>query len=158
MMNFKCKMESMVSAYMDGALPPSGNRRFEAHLKECPVCRKSLETLTALDGVLKTVPDISPSPEFEKRFYEKLNREHARESWFSRLRPFFAGPKAWGAAAACVLLAIAAWTLIKPAPVHMTAEDLVIAKHFDILQHYEIIENLELLENWEKVHPEETEL
>ncbi len=154
----KCNMESMVSAYMDGALSEVEIRRFKVHLKECPECRESLKALTALDKVLRQSSDVSLSPDFDAVFYEKLNRESRKKSWFLGPAPYFSGLKVWAAASACALMIVTGWMLTRPDPVRMTAEEIVIAKHFDILQDFEIIDNLELLENWEALESGEAEL
>jgi anti-sigma factor RsiW len=52
----------VISAYLDGTLPASDRRRFEAHLDECPYCVNYLdqmrETIAALGDL---TPDSIPA-------------------------------------------------------------------------------------------------
>ena len=82
-----------------GALEGEDRRAVESHLKDCPVCRKSLEGARArLALVLMTAPAIPAPGTARHRLLERVERKAARQ-----------GRRAWLApvlAAACVLLAV----------------------------------------------------
>jgi anti-sigma factor RsiW len=56
------ELVKVINAYLDGTLPESDRRRFEAHLEECPYCVNYLdqmrETIAALGEL--TADSISP--------------------------------------------------------------------------------------------------
>ena len=50
----------LVTDYLDGALPETERRRFEAHLAECDGCTAYLEDMRRLVGTLHEVPEPPP--------------------------------------------------------------------------------------------------
>lgn len=41
-----CKdVVELVTAYLDGSMPPGDRERFEAHLKDCPYCSRYLDQM-----------------------------------------------------------------------------------------------------------------
>jgi anti-sigma factor RsiW len=59
------ELVELVTAYLEGTLPPGARKRFEAHLVECDGCTTYLEqmrTTIRLSGALR-VEDVSPQAE-----------------------------------------------------------------------------------------------
>jgi anti-sigma factor RsiW len=52
----------LVTDYLEGCLPESERRRFEAHLAECDGCDGYLEDIRRLVGSLHAVPVAPPDP------------------------------------------------------------------------------------------------
>ena len=50
----------LVTDYLEGALPETERRRFEAHLAECDGCTGYLEDMRRLVGTLHEVPEPPP--------------------------------------------------------------------------------------------------
>ena len=50
----------LVTDYLEGALPETERRRFEAHLAECDGCTGYLEDMRRLVGALHQVPEPPP--------------------------------------------------------------------------------------------------
>jgi anti-sigma factor RsiW len=50
----------LVTDYLEGALPETERRRFEAHLAECDGCTGYLEDMRRLVGTLHQVPEPPP--------------------------------------------------------------------------------------------------
>jgi predicted anti-sigma-YlaC factor YlaD len=68
----------MLTAYLDGELPPDRRRRLEGHLAECQSCRRELEALAAVKEDLAMIKFKEPSDvELERywgRIYNRLER------------------------------------------------------------------------------------
>jgi anti-sigma factor RsiW len=53
----------IVTAYLEGTLPPEERARFEAHVAECEGCSGYLEDMRRLVGSLHELPEPPPDPE-----------------------------------------------------------------------------------------------
>lgn len=58
------KIKGLFSLYIDGQLSPSDVERVERHIEECNACRRELESLRAVVGLLHRVPMVSPRRSF----------------------------------------------------------------------------------------------
>jgi len=102
-------MDLMLAAYVDGMAVPEDCRHVEAHLKECPACRRDLQEQMAMRQALavhgrSTVPQAPPG--LATRISATLAAQHnpvAQAWWGFRLSAF--------AAAALVVLAVSAVAL-----------------------------------------------
>jgi anti-sigma-K factor RskA len=65
-----------VGAYLLGALPPDEADGFEAHMHECPLCRRDVEQLRiAAEALPASVPQISPPPALKDRIMAVVESE-----------------------------------------------------------------------------------
>jgi anti-sigma-K factor RskA len=65
-----------VGAYLLGALPDDELEAFEAHLRECPDCRRDVEELrVAADALPVSVPSVSPPPALKQRIMSVVESE-----------------------------------------------------------------------------------
>lgn len=53
--------DRLLSAYLDGELPPDERARVRAHLDGCPVCAARLEELAATARLVAALPPLRPS-------------------------------------------------------------------------------------------------
>jgi anti-sigma factor RsiW len=53
----------LVTDYLEGTLPETERRRFEAHLAECDGCAGYFEDMRSLVGSLHDLPEPPPAPE-----------------------------------------------------------------------------------------------
>lgn len=113
----KCPMETQESAevllaYCARRLDPDTAVVLERHLAVCPACREFQKSQQAVWEALDAWEAMPVSADFDRRLYERIEREEARLSWWGRLvRPF---APMWAptlvsrgvpvAAAACLLL------------------------------------------------------
>ncbi|RJR28443.1 MAG: zf-HC2 domain-containing protein [Candidatus Latescibacterota bacterium] len=104
----KCtKAQELYYASRDGFLDESGRMRLAEHLASCPSCALFVKETDACLGVLRDLPELSPSEGFEwnvkRRIHEERNRLGLREGASigaaRRWMPSFA----LGAAAAAVV-------------------------------------------------------
>ncbi len=58
------KLKGMLSPYIDGQLSPSEVKGVERHIEECDACRRELESLRAVVGLLHRVPMVAPRRSF----------------------------------------------------------------------------------------------
>ncbi|MBN1593215.1 MAG: zf-HC2 domain-containing protein [Candidatus Coatesbacteria bacterium] len=72
-----------ISAYLDGELSPTKQRKLVSHLEDCPGCAAYLDELRSVSGLVSSVPSFEPSQEviFElrARLQLEMNGERARE-------------------------------------------------------------------------------
>ncbi|MFA7328732.1 MAG: zf-HC2 domain-containing protein, partial [Candidatus Ratteibacteria bacterium] len=65
-MNKICrKNQKLLSAYVDGMLPEKAKKSFAEHLDSCPECRKALQEMEFLRGLLREFPEKHPGLGFE---------------------------------------------------------------------------------------------
>lgn len=61
------ELVELVTEYLDGALPPVGRRRIEAHLEECDGCTAYVEQIRATIAVAGEVDaEAVPAPMLER--------------------------------------------------------------------------------------------
>ncbi len=65
-----------VGSYLLGALPPDEIEGFEAHMRECPECRRDVEELrVAADALPMSVPVVAPPPALKGRIMAVVESE-----------------------------------------------------------------------------------
>jgi anti-sigma factor RsiW len=72
------ELVEVITDYLEGRLPETDRRRFEAHLAECEVCRLYLEQFQQTVRALGRLPEESLSPEM-RRSLLKAFRGFSRE-------------------------------------------------------------------------------
>ncbi len=92
-----------------GELPPSRASALEAHLAACPACRRERERNERLAALLRSLPELSPSPDGWPRLAARIAREAPGDRRRSLLR---VTAPALGLATAAVL---AVFLLLPPA-------------------------------------------
>jgi Putative zinc-finger len=113
--------DEQLSALVDGdraQLGPGERQAAQAHLDDCAACRRRLEELRAVVGLLRALPEVDPPRDF--RLGPRLVGGSAR---VERLRAWYTGARlfAGAAAAACVVLLAANLYLAALAPAPGTA-------------------------------------
>jgi len=67
-------------AFVDAELLPAERTRVEDHVATCLTCRRETERLAAVNALVRGLPRIEPSPDFETAMWRRLAREaHARK-------------------------------------------------------------------------------
>jgi len=103
-----CDNQRAISAYHDGELPPEKAQVLEAHLRECPECRRELARLQAITGWLSA----APVPEMPAGAMRRLGRG----ATVARDRVVMRTAGALTAAAAAVLICCSAMLVRQRAP------------------------------------------
>ena len=68
-----CKfVEKNISAYLDGETGRLSSYIIERHLASCPGCKKKLELLRAVSGLVKEKTELALSPEFMENLRRKV--------------------------------------------------------------------------------------
>ncbi len=62
-----------LGAYHDGELGGDALTTLEAHLADCPRCRRELRELDRLDGALGALPEVEPSPQLYDRVLARVD-------------------------------------------------------------------------------------
>lgn len=71
-------VESLLSAYLDGALAPDEALAVERHLASCRACQQAYEELQATVALLQSVPEVAPPPGLRDDVMRRLQAEAAR--------------------------------------------------------------------------------
>jgi anti-sigma factor RsiW len=64
------ELVELVTDYLDGALPPAGRARFDAHIADCDGCRAYLEQIRATIALTGTLAPEQLAPEAEAALLE----------------------------------------------------------------------------------------
>lgn len=149
-MKTSCTDGSRISAFTDGELPDFQMEEIRSHLEKCEACRKQLTMLQITDRVIRNIPEIEPSRNFEKNFWKKIaeiEEKKNRRSIFAffqfRYKPFVL--------ASLIMMVIAGFVLWSHTPRSPELREIVIAENLELLQNFQEINHLELLENWDNI-------
>ncbi len=148
-MSNPCRYTEQLGAYLDGELSRARCDDLKAHLSGCPECRRMLETLRRNDDLIREMPALELSADFDRAFWRKvdaLEKDGRRPSMIRNLfggwRPVWIGAMA-GLAAAVVI------TLNSADP--LTPEEVFIAEHMELLDELDLIGQLEMLERLDAI-------
>jgi anti-sigma factor RsiW len=144
--------EKRLVSYLDGKLPVTERRQFEAHLAVCADCRERAEGFRSLWGVLDELPALAPSPAFDNRVWARVQQEPSRAGFWSWIVP---SPRL--ALAATALLIASIWlSSFQPARVTVTHPPLGAAiqnneaefgmiKDLPVLEDYDVLTSFDAL-------------
>jgi hypothetical protein len=113
-MTSECEvMAAELVAYLDGEQPEADRARIEGHVATCLTCRREMDRIGKVNALLRSLPRIEPSADFDARMWQRLEAETARRS---RRRGF--RPAMWGIplAAAAALALVWYSSLSQPTP------------------------------------------
>lgn len=79
------KLQERLSAYLDNEVSGQERRLLEEHLRSCAECRTELEALQAAGDVVKTLPEVTPSPDFRARFWQKVRESAPVQTLWERI-------------------------------------------------------------------------
>ncbi|MFN8609924.1 MAG: zf-HC2 domain-containing protein [Vulcanimicrobiota bacterium] len=72
----KCaQAQEWMSEKLDGALESSRSEKLEQHLQGCPHCQQEWSALAESWAMLGSLPELSPSPLFRARVWEKIRHD-----------------------------------------------------------------------------------
>ncbi len=152
-----CIVKEKIAGFIDGELSFEERDFVARHLETCDGCRKEHEALISLDSLLKASLPVTPSKEFNRNFWKKVDaagKTKARRAifpdFFRKTRP------AW--AAALSLAVVAAGSLIFyqagfnfSIPQAPMQNEMPFVENIHLYRDFEVIANLELLEHWEEI-------
>jgi anti-sigma factor RsiW len=84
-MNDPCNTAHLISALMDGELPEIEANRLRRHIRACTACSANLEALVQNDALIRKLPEIEPSEQFDRTFWstvEAIDRQREKRSWW----------------------------------------------------------------------------
>ncbi|MGC8833884.1 MAG: zf-HC2 domain-containing protein [Armatimonadota bacterium] len=81
-------VSNQIAAFLDGELPPDVQEAVQNHLKECPRCQTECESLKRTSNLVKQLPTIQPSDNWDIAFRNKLAASQYKQlaEEFRRLR------------------------------------------------------------------------
>lgn len=103
-MTSECEsMAAELVAYLDGEQPETDRARIDAHVATCLTCRREMDRIGKVNALLRSLPRIEPSADFDARMWQRLEAETASRSTRRGFRPAMWGiPLAAAAALALV--------------------------------------------------------
>lgn len=94
------RFEELLSAYLEGALPPAERAEMDAHRAACPACAELAGLVRETVAAAAAFPEAEPSPALMARLYDIPEGRSARKrlfrpvfDWLARpaLQPVYAG-------------------------------------------------------------------
>ncbi len=143
MTNKHCLSEQQLALYVFGELPGEQHRRADAHLADCPDCRRRQASLAEVRARLPR-DEMELSAAEERQFAARVAAAAQRRKAGSRLQ-------AWGAAATAVAAGAIALAIFTPDNVtfERAQQSRQQLAEIDLVEHMEMLEELELLEMME---------
>jgi anti-sigma factor RsiW len=75
------KMKLNYSNYIEGELPADQSKALDEHLNHCPECRETVRQMRIIQQSLKQLPQISASPDFEKKLQQQIFQQNQRSTF-----------------------------------------------------------------------------
>lgn len=97
-MNCK-KIKELLQLYIDNTLTFGEKQLVEQHLEKCSACRAELKSLSATVRLIKSLPEISTSPDFTEKLMSKISqieeeeRERIIPAWQVSLKNLWSTPR-----------------------------------------------------------------
>ena len=74
------KVRSYLSAYSEGELSEGRSTRVGRHLEHCPTCRRESDIVRSVGQVVKNLPQLRASDDFNARLLQRIGRERFAET------------------------------------------------------------------------------
>jgi len=97
-MNCK-KIKKLLQLYIDNTLTFGEKQIVEKHLEKCSTCRAELKSLSATVRLIKSLPEVSTSPDFTEKLMSKISqieekeRERIIPAWQISLKNLWSTPR-----------------------------------------------------------------
>jgi len=97
-MNCK-KIRNLLQLYIDNTLTFGEKQLVEQHLEKCSECRAELKSLSAVVRLIKSLPEVSTSPNFTENLMSKISqieeeeRERIIPAWQMSLKNLWSTPR-----------------------------------------------------------------
>ena len=97
-MNCK-KIKNLLQLYIDDSLTFGEKQLVEKHLEKCSECRAELKSLSAMVRLIKSLPEVSTSPNFTENLMLKISqieeeeRERIIPAWQMSLKNLWSTPR-----------------------------------------------------------------
>ena len=152
-----CAMKDKITGFIDGELSDIERDLVARHLEICAVCRKEHDALKSLDGLLQASAPVTPSRDFNRNFWKKVNAaEQTKARWaifpdfLRRMRPALAAAiSVMVVAAGSLIFYQAGFNFFKSQVA--VENDMQFVENIHLYRDFEVIANLELLEHWEEI-------
>jgi anti-sigma factor RsiW len=151
------------SALVDGELGGAERAELETHLETCDACRAALADHERLDALLRALPQVTPAPDFEARFWARVARERAAAETgglSGRLRAWLR-PAVLAGLSGVAAASVAAFVLLHQTPTSTSAaldpdaRLVVNERDFELIQDddMDVVSDVDVLEDWDADQP-----
>lgn len=158
----ECKQVSdSIPVWMDSALPPEESAAVGQHLARCAQCRQEFKDYTNMWSIIKSLPDIEPSPGYVERFWKQVSYQEPWPQRFLKKLQLALTDKAFvpSLIAIVAFFVIAGFTLYQSFVItktetvisNLSADDIDFIEHMDMANDFEVVKDLELLQDLEQI-------
>ena len=104
----RCKeVRRLLSAFIDGELPPEVMTKIEEHLKDCASCMQEKESILASLNLLnESIPVIEPSPYFWTKLKQQILQREEKKRLTTRIFGWLTYKPATAAALAAIVVGL----------------------------------------------------
>ena len=147
-----CRVEKLLSSFLDGELSEKEAAFVRQHLATCPECQKEYESLQSVDQMLLGLKEVAPSYDFARGFWQKVDVRQAKKARWSFPQYFHWGWRPSFVTAITVLFILSGVILFQKSQ-HSSIDPagILIAENLELYSDLEVIERLELFENWDEI-------
>ena len=152
-----CTVKDKIAGFIDGELSFEERDFVARHLETCDECRKEHDALTSLDTLLKASLPVTPSKEFNRNFWKKVDAAGKTKARWAIFPDFLRRMRPALAAAISVMVVAAGSLIFYQAGFNFfksqvaVENDMQFVENIHLYRDFEVIANLELLEHWEEI-------
>ncbi len=117
------KIKTNFSDYLDGDIPGAQRKELDNHFGDCPGCKETLRQIKIIQESLRQMPQVSASPDFEKRLQQQIFGQKPRSRVFPPLLESWKLP-AMGSALVLATVGLFLVLFDSPNPVTSQPEEL----------------------------------
>lgn len=153
------EIKKLIPVYLDHELSAADDRQVEAHLQNCPDCRREARAIEKSWDLLGEIKAVEPDPNYRARFWQSVD---AQMPWYDKIyRDVLAVfqqrrwvPALAGAVVVVLISTIATLQYLqKPNAAAVLAEldeaELEMVANMDLVEHYEIIHELDFFTDFD---------
>jgi anti-sigma factor RsiW len=159
------QVENRLMDYLEGTLAARERELIDLHARSCVLCAERIQGFPEVFGLLDSWKDIEPSPSFNARLEQRLEREAASRNWLGNLFPRLAALRfGYPAFALALMLAVSIGAIVvkyspsqtqtvasrQQAPLMASAsaadDDLTLYRNLPVLEDLDVLRNFEVLQ------------
>ena len=153
------EIKKLIPLYVDHELSDADDQQIEAHLLDCPDCRREARAIEKSWDLLGELKAVEPDPNYMARFWKSVD---AQTPWYAKIYEDIQDvfrQRRWVPALAGAVIVVLISTvatvqyLQKPNAIGVLAEldeaELEMVANIDLAEHYEIIDELDFFSDFE---------
>ena len=153
------EVKKLIPLYLDHVLSDADDQQVEAHLQNCPDCRREARAIEKSWDLLGEIKAVAPDPGYMARFWQSVDEQTPRYTKIYQDVLAVFQQRRWVPALAGALIVVLISTIAlvqylqKPNAVAVLAEldeaELEMVANIDLAEHYEIIHELDFFTDFD---------